>query len=150
MPVVYISLPSNTPSPKRAKSYFTGSCGSSRRRYAVTSSTARRSFLGWSSMPRRRLMLAACTSSGSISAEVGMQRHKPKSTPRSSLRTIQRRNIFMRLAAEPLSTLGRCFSTLVGWGRAKNSSLKYFIAENTLLSRAKPLAKTSSSPPHSR
>ena len=33
---------------------------------------------------------------------MGIERQSPKSTPRSSRRTIQRRNIFSRLQAEPL------------------------------------------------
>ena len=38
--------------------------------------------------------------------------HNPKSTPLSSLRTIHRRNIFSLFAAEPLSTLAKCFKLL--------------------------------------
>ena len=64
-------------------------------------------------------MSPAWTSSGSRRAEAGMVRHSPKSTPRSSQRTIHRRYMHRRLHAAPRSTEERCFSQRGAWSAAK-------------------------------
>src|SRR5690606_27925476 len=100
---------SYTPIPVKAKSYFTGSLGSSVLRLRSSSCRALASFCLRDRSPSLRATLPECTSKGQESCEGCRLFQRPKSTPRRSFRTIQRKNILMRLAAEPLRGSLMCF-----------------------------------------
>jgi hypothetical protein len=88
-----------------AKSYFTGSAGSSRRSDEVMSCAMRQPGLVYEVSRRHRPTRMTCVSSGTISFAGGTRRQTPRSS--ASRRTIQRRKRFSRLHAEPADGRGK-------------------------------------------
>src|SRR5690606_31585198 len=86
----------STPSPKRAKSYFTGYPGSNNLKFSVSSMAAFHCNLVKVLKGNLRATRSTCTSQGAIRGR-GLIRFN---TPASSARTIQRRNIFSLLQVD--------------------------------------------------
>src|SRR4051794_25903165 len=103
-----------TPNPNKAKSYFTGSSGSKVLKYCVNCKAVSQSTCFLCNKPKRFATLATCTSIGQISCEGFILSQIPKSTPLSSFRTIQRKNIFSLLQFDFFSGVAICFFVLAG------------------------------------
>src|SRR5690606_37033091 len=95
--------------------YFTGSVASNNRRLSVSSQAVFQSDCLRSINPSFRATRSTCTSHGQTNAEGFNWFHKPKSTPRSSRRTIQRKNMFNRLHAELLAGELMCLRVRTGY-----------------------------------
>src|SRR5690606_34726878 len=105
-------------------SYFTGSDGSNFLRSASNSDKALPSFCLRRIRPSLRATLPESTSRGHDSCEGEILSQIPKSTPLPSFLTIHRKNILIRLAAEPFCGSETCFVVLERWSSSKNIFLK--------------------------
>ncbi len=133
--------------PNNAKSYFTGSSESYKRRLKSNSSTAFQSDWERNNNPNIRAVLPEWTSRGMDNCEELIPFHNPKSTPRLSLRTIHRKNMLMRFAVLFLSGLAMCFKA-----RCDSLPTKMFLKYSMPSldpPRENPLVKSVSIPPSS-
>ena len=144
---LFLSISPFTPKLNRAKSYFIGSFGQNWRKFAVSSSTAAQSFWRRVSKPSWRLTLPTWTSSGMQSTDCGILFQIPKSTPVLLCRTIQRKYIFIRLAAEPFSGLAKCFSVRCSCSTLKKILYKCDRVPLIVFVDLNPSVTTFSSPP---
>lgn len=143
MALFHFSNPASD-NPNKAKSYFTGSFASYIRKFRSNSSTAFQSDWFRDSSPNNRAVRPEWTSNGIDNCDGEMLFHIPKSTPRSSRRTIQRKNIFMRFAVLFLSGLATCFHARCVF-TPTNSFRKYSMASFEF-PRENPSEKTPSIP----
>ena len=98
------------------------------------------------SKPNCRAWRSTCTSSGTNNCEGFMRFQSPKSTPRSSLLTIQRRNMFNRLQVLFVAGEGMCFRVRFGaMGREKNRSRKPLSPASVCMSSSVIFSKKASS-----
>jgi hypothetical protein len=114
--------PSSIPNPNKAKSYLTGSSGSSFRRLAVSSNAVCQSVclrrISFSLLPTR----STCRSHGQTNCAGWIVFQMPKSTPFLSWRTIHRRYMLSLLQVDLRSGDGMCLRVRCGAsGRLKNS-----------------------------
>src|SRR5690606_18714831 len=105
---------SMTPSPNKAKSYLTGSSGSNFLSCVVNSTAVCQSVCFLVTRPSLRATRSTCTSHGHIRRDGETERHNPKSTPLSSLRTIHRRNMFSRLHVDLFNGVEMCLRVRCG------------------------------------
>ena len=103
-----------TPSPNKAKSYFTGSSASNVLSAAVSSNAVFQFICRLLIKPSFPATRPTCTSHGQINCDGFIFFQSPKSTPQLSLLTIHRRNIFSRLQAELRAGVAICFLVRCG------------------------------------
>ena len=106
--------PSSIPNPNNAKSYFTGSTGSNFRRFEVSSSVVNQSVCFRRISLSFRATRSTCRSHGQINCAGEIFFHSPKSTPRWSDLTIQRRYMFSLLQVDFRTGVAICFLVLFG------------------------------------
>jgi hypothetical protein len=120
---------SSIPNPNRAKSYLTGSAGQILCRRSVSSRAVCQSVCLRVMSLSLRATRSTCRSQGQIRSAGFSLFQIPKSTPLSSFRTIQRKNIFSRLQVDFCEGEDTCFFVRCGKsGREKKQERKWLRA----------------------